>query len=195
MNKQKLVEITYTKLSSDKSFMAYYLEQFKLTERKTRENLLKLLHCSLEDYYKLGLCKAPDPLESNFSERILKISAYSNASFHALTDIIERVYVNENAPLSEESTLIPKTKTDNFEEKIKQLTDIFPLPSWITNIRLKIYQAALTTFLILTFVFNSNVKGQESNIRSFYEIGNANYKDSIRYISLRDNTFVKKPGF
>lgn len=191
MNKLKLFEITFHKLSADKAFIAYYLKQFLVAQHKTQEDILQLLNCSLEDYYKLGLCKAPEFDKVYFEERIHKISTYANVYAPALTIILQPAYLNEDIVYSGDAGFL-KSILANLNKKINQLTEVFSLPPWFTGSRLKFYQAALPLLFTAFLFLNYGGKGSQAAIDHFYTIENAHYKDSIQTIAMQDNTFVAK---
>lgn len=194
MDKIKLLEITFDKLSADKTFMAYYLEKIRSVESKSREEIRNSLNCSTEDYYKLGLCKAPEAGAESFEERMLRISRYSNSPAGNLIRMIKTVHTLD----SEEQEAIGgvwlgfKNRIGKIRAKIEHLVSsegALPLPDWFINTSVRLGQAGLSTFVILVFIFNFTTLGKGQSVRDFYN-GNAYYNDSIRGMTLRDNTFV-----
>jgi DNA-binding Xre family transcriptional regulator len=194
MDKLRLLEITYTKLSADKAFMAYYLERVHSTGSRTREEICDALRCSPEDYFKLGLCKAPETNAVNFEERLQKICSYSNCSFPDLVHIIKTGQIRD----VEEHTLpdLGTNWANILTRKIKKQVGSegsFPLPSWLINTSVRLGQAGLSTLVILAFIFNFTTIGKSQNTTVFYNKENAHYRDSIQGTTLRDNTFVVLP--
>jgi succinate dehydrogenase flavin-adding protein (antitoxin of CptAB toxin-antitoxin module) len=183
MNKLKLFENTYGKLASDKSFMAYYLEQLIIRENKTKEDLITLLNCSAEDFYKLALCKAPEKNAANLKLRLIKIAEYTNTSALILSNILDPTLQTNNAAIKS-ATVIGKIIDD-----IKQL---FPLPKWLLTARPFVYNAFATACTIILFVFIFNPTQQKTKNVQVFMGDYFTYTDSIKYIQQQDNTSVYK---
>src|SRR5436190_11765814 len=79
------------KLESDHNFIAYAMKKYGEVEKISEGEICSLLSCSLEDYYKLALCRVPDVNADDFVARLNKISQYGNASIAELNRIIKRV--------------------------------------------------------------------------------------------------------
>lgn len=94
-DKIKLLESAVKKASTDKAFIAYYLEKYSLLENKRPNEIKDALDCSMEDYYKLGLCKVPEVNKPDFSKRLKEISAYTQTSILVLNNIVKRVSIIE----------------------------------------------------------------------------------------------------
>jgi hypothetical protein len=90
-DKLKLLETANKKASMDKDFVAYYLNRYLEIEQVTQQQVINALNCPLEDYYKLGLCKAPAVESKDFLQRLTDISIYSHISAIELNKIIKRV--------------------------------------------------------------------------------------------------------
>lgn len=90
-DKLKLLETANKKASMDKDFVAYYLNRYLDIEQLTEQQIINTLNCPIEDYYKLGLCKAPNVESKNFLQRLTDISTYTRISVIELNKIIKRV--------------------------------------------------------------------------------------------------------
>lgn len=90
-DKLKLLESAAQKASTDSAFIAYYLEEYARIENTQRTELMNSLNCSLENYYRLGLCKAPEVTHPDYLARIKKISTYAQSSMMMLNTIIKCV--------------------------------------------------------------------------------------------------------
>src|SRR5687767_7663717 len=154
MDKIKLLEITFDKLSADKTFMAYYLEKIRSVESKSREEIRNSLNCSTENYYKLGLCKAPRVGAESFEERMLRIGRYSNSPAVDLIRMIKTVHTLDS---EEQKTMAGfglgfKNRIREIRAKIEHLVSsegALPLPAWFINTSVRLGQAGLSTFVIL----------------------------------------------
>ena len=90
-DKVKLLESAAKRVSQDKEFIAFYLERYSLLENKNAQEIQKALNCTLENYYKLGLCKAPQVSMPDFTERLRRISVHTQSSIFVLSSIVKRV--------------------------------------------------------------------------------------------------------
>src|SRR5688500_8789071 len=90
-DKLKLLETANKKASMDKEFVAYYLNKYLVIEQITKQQIINTLNCSIEDYYKLGLCKAPSVESKDFLQCLTNISTYTHISVIELNSIIKRV--------------------------------------------------------------------------------------------------------
>jgi len=90
-DKLKLLEQAVRKAENDSSFIAYFINKYNTFEKTTEQEIISNLNCSLEDYYKLNLCRVPDADANDFIERLNKISQYTNTSMLELNKIIKRV--------------------------------------------------------------------------------------------------------
>lgn len=94
-NNIKFLELATDKVSKDKDFMAYFLKCYQENENLSTDRLILSLKCTVEDYYKLALCRVPNMNADDFVERLNKISDYSNTSAIELNKIIKAIGVNE----------------------------------------------------------------------------------------------------
>ena len=73
-------------------FMANTLKKYRELEKISESELINILQCSVNDYYKLALCTKPDFAESDFKSRLSVISEYAGIDTNILTKIIKHVY-------------------------------------------------------------------------------------------------------
>lgn len=90
-DKIKLLEFANKKAATDKEFIAYFLNQYLDIEQTTEDAIIAMLNCNTENYYKLGLCKAPNITDNSYLDRLNKISFYVGISSLELNKIIKRV--------------------------------------------------------------------------------------------------------
>jgi hypothetical protein len=174
MDKLKLFEVTFNKLSDDPMYLAYYLKRLMILENKTQEELINLVGCTVEDYFKLALCKAPQPGEPDFNKRIKNIAAYTNTSEIVLGNIL--------APLSQREALHKRTpglmaETWAVFKKI--------VPSWI-------YQPLVTALAVVLFVAPAFTQASDTKNLQVYLGDYVQYTDSVKHLLLPDNTAVSK---
>lgn len=86
----KLLEHAARKVEVDSGFIAYLMKKYLEVENISEQEILSTLHCSVENYYKLNLCRIPDINASDFVSRLNKISEYTNSSAIELNKIIKR---------------------------------------------------------------------------------------------------------
>ncbi|MBA2612120.1 MAG: hypothetical protein H0U95_09120 [Bacteroidetes bacterium] len=181
MNKLKLFEHTYNKLAADKGFIAYYLDQMAINENKTPEEIMVLLDCTPESYYKLALCQAPVINSTDFITRIKKIAEYANVSDVILANIIAP------ATIIETTSVLPRKRSF-----LLQIKNIISLPQPLIQFPAKIYQIGISTVIIILFIVSFTPKKTEiKNLQSFIA-DYSGYTDSIKYTQLSDNTYVCK---
>ena len=89
--KLNLLKSAIAHVEQNHEFMAYFLKEYSAIERITESDLLSDFGCSLDDYYKLALCKAPDVNDPDFILRLKRISEYINVSTARLSAVIMRV--------------------------------------------------------------------------------------------------------
>lgn len=87
----KLFALANKKAAEDSDFLAYFLKKYSEIERISEQELIAFLNCTLQDYYKLGLCRVPDISTNDFPSRLKKISEFANVSVFELNKIIKRV--------------------------------------------------------------------------------------------------------
>src|SRR5688572_11923767 len=90
-DKIKLLEAANKKVADNSEFIAYYLLKYSKIENFSQQDIISILKCSAEDYFKLGLCKAPKIDSSNFIDELNKVSDYTHVSTIELNNIIKRV--------------------------------------------------------------------------------------------------------
>lgn len=88
--KIKMLELASQKAADDSGFIAYLMKTYLEVENISEQEIQSTLHCSVEDYYKLNLCRVPDVNASDFVIRLNKISQYTNTSAIELNKIIKR---------------------------------------------------------------------------------------------------------
>ena len=91
-DKFKLLELAVKKVCEDRNFMAFYLIRYSQSERISQHDIISSLNCSLENYYRLGLCRVPDANSNNFIEQLNNVSAFTHTSALELNRIIKRVH-------------------------------------------------------------------------------------------------------
>ena len=182
MNKLKLLEITFNKLSDDSTYMAHYLKKASLLENKSQAEMQKLLNCPEEDYYKLGMCQAPSLQSPDFKLRIKKIASYVNTSEVILANIID--YSGAKSMQLPEQQISQSFLSQVFSE----LKRLFPVPAWI-------YQPLLTTLMILLFIMPAFSKGNEAKNLQLFISDYVHYIDSVKYIQQNDKTMTCRNSF
>lgn len=90
-DKIRLLKIAISKVSNDKNYIAYFLEEYIKIEQTSEENIISDLKCSLEDYYKLSLCKISEINSTEFLSDLNAISSYIKIPILELNRIIKRV--------------------------------------------------------------------------------------------------------
>lgn len=90
-DKIKLLEAAMKKISSEKEFMAFVLSKYLEIEKISEGSLISELKCSLEDYYKLGLCRVPKTTSKDFILRLNSMCEYTHTPVSELNKIIKRV--------------------------------------------------------------------------------------------------------
>jgi hypothetical protein len=88
--KIKMLELAANKASNDSGFIAFMIKKYLEFENISEKEILSLLQCSEEDYYKLNLCRVPDINAIDFVSRLNIICKYSNSSAIELNKIIKR---------------------------------------------------------------------------------------------------------
>ena len=88
--KIKMLELASDKAATDSGFIAYLMKKYLEFENISEQEVLSTLHCTMEDYYKLNLCRVPDINASDFVSRLNNISQYTNSSANELNKIIKR---------------------------------------------------------------------------------------------------------
>lgn len=90
-DKIKLLELAFKNISEDRNFLSFYLLKYLDIEKVSQQEVMKNLNSSLENYYRLGLCRVPDSSSSSYIEQLNKISEHSHVSTLGLNTIIKRV--------------------------------------------------------------------------------------------------------
>ena len=90
-DKIKLLELANKQIASNEAFLAYFLAQYSEIEHVTAEATMEMLECNYENYYKLGLCKAPITTHANYITELNKVADYIGISAIVLNKIIRRV--------------------------------------------------------------------------------------------------------
>ena len=88
--KIKMLELASNKAANDSGFIAYLMKKYLEVENISEQEILSTLHCTVEDYYKLNLCRVPDINANDFVTRLNNISQYTNSSAFELNKIIKR---------------------------------------------------------------------------------------------------------
>ena len=88
--KIKMLELAATKASNDSGFVAFVIKRYLEFENISEQEILSILQCSEENYYKLSLCRVPDINAIDFVSRLNIICKYTNSSAIELNKIIKR---------------------------------------------------------------------------------------------------------
>lgn len=80
------------RMEDNHEFMAYTLKKYCEFEQISETELLKVLDCSINSYYELALCKAPDISASDFMDRLAIISEYVAIEMSKLIMVIKHVH-------------------------------------------------------------------------------------------------------
>jgi len=88
--KIKMLELASNKASNDSGFIAYLIKKYLEVENISEQEIISILHCTEENYYKLNLCRVPDVNANDFVSRLNRISEYTNSSAVELNNIIKR---------------------------------------------------------------------------------------------------------
>ena len=92
MNEQlRLLELANKKAANDDEFIGFILKKYAEIESLSEEDVRAKLNCSLEDYYRLSLCKTPEVNSTGFVEQLNRIATHSNVSMMELNTLIKRV--------------------------------------------------------------------------------------------------------
>lgn len=92
MNEQlRLLDLANKKAASDNEFIGYILKKYGEIENHSEVEICAKLNCSLEDYYRLSLCKTPEVNSNDFVEQLNRIATHSNVSMMELNTLIKRV--------------------------------------------------------------------------------------------------------
>ncbi len=173
MNKLKLFEITFNKLSDDEGYFAYYLKRRMIVQGQSQDALQAMLRCNEEDYYKLALCRVPVLSEPDFQERLQKIAAYTNTDLQALGSL--------TGVTTATNTGIPQPGLISASWAIFKRA----VPAWI-------YQPMVTALLLVIFLIPAFSQAHHSKNTQAYIEAYISYTDSTRHLLLRDNTSVCK---
>lgn len=199
MSKLDLLKTTYLKVREDHTYLAYYLETFLRVESMDLPAACQHLHCNEESFYRLGLCKAPSPRNTDFEERLKKIAVYTGLSYEDLAFLLLSVYEHDERPylsiplplVSEPWSHLEKNATI-FAHRINTLVLDF-LPAGIRTWMLRLSQISVSTALCLLFVVNFTGQGKSHNLKQFYQHEHAAYQDSVNGMCLEDRTSVELP--
>jgi hypothetical protein len=88
----KLLEMASKKAATDRDFIAYFLSNYIQIEHTSEDVVMTSLNCNVENYYRLGLCRAPNITDENYLDRLNNICVYIGISTLELNKIIKRVY-------------------------------------------------------------------------------------------------------
>lgn len=176
MNKFKLLEHTFNKLTADRSFVAYYLEQLAINENKSQNEIIQLLNCSEENYYKLGLCKVPEINAADYISRITKIARYAAVSEDILSNII--------------SPITTDVKPNKLIQAWKDFERLITLPNWYMQLQGKIYKTAFSFCILLLLIVSYTPQDCETKNLQVFISKHYGYTNTKKQIQLQDNTYV-----
>lgn len=118
-HKLKLLKTANKNIETDSGFFAHYLGKYSEIENVSETDIISMLNCTTENYYKLGLCKAPPVNSKDFVQRLNNISDYTGISVLTLNKIIKRVHsvlkiseINKHADTSYLMAARDKNKKD-----------------------------------------------------------------------------------
>lgn len=117
--KLEILEMAAKKVSSDGGFIAFIVMKYLEFEKISQKELVSILGCSEEDYYKLLLCRAPEVNASDFVKRLTNICQYTNASMIELNKIIKRTVSLLNLSESQEYFMAARDKNGKDENSKK----------------------------------------------------------------------------
>lgn len=197
-DKLKLLALTFKKVSSDKHFIAYYLQLFLMMENKTQDDLLNYLACAPSDFYKLGLSKLPDSAADNYHERITTICAYTAISETKLNYILSQV----NA----DATVLGDVQLKTLEEQLfarwlrsgnpfirNTIQFAVPTENYVlaltSKIPARVYRSGFACAALIISFFISNLRVDEG---LYYQSLRHDYGDSTKHLAVADKTFVYK---
>jgi hypothetical protein len=176
MNKLKLLEHTFNKLTADKSFVAYYLEQLAITENKSKDEIIQLLNCTEENYYKLGLCKAPEINAADYVSRITIIARYATVSEVILSNIVSPVTAD--------------VKPNKIIQIWENFERVITLPNWYIRSQGKIYKTAFSVCILLLLLVSYTPQDRETKNLQVFISDHYSYTDTKKHVQLQDNTYV-----
>jgi len=108
-------------------YMASILAAYRQMEQVGDAELMDLLHCEADDYYRLALCHVPNLQAGTFAERVRHIAGFANVSVTALASIIKRVKIAQNLaetlPDAPQNTLLKAARDRDQEPGGHEATD------------------------------------------------------------------------
>lgn len=111
--KLNFLKSAITRVENDQEFMAYTLKKYCEFEKISEVELMSTLECSVDNYYKLALCKVPDISESDFRPRLAIISEYVNIDTSKLIKVIKHVHMVLQFTLNTGSVLMAARDKDS----------------------------------------------------------------------------------
>lgn len=91
ITKLNLMQSAAARFENNPEFWASSLKTYCGSESLSETELLIEFNCSVDNYYKLALCKVPDIKADDFDPRLKVISEYTNIAVDHLTTVIKRV--------------------------------------------------------------------------------------------------------
>lgn len=195
-DKIKLLALTFQKVSADKNFMAYHLNQFAAIENKTPKRLADDLNSSLEQFYKLGLSKAPEAQALDYAQRLSAICDYTGVKLSAVNHLLQQVaqYQKVTTRVQQqtlEQALFSSWQTSNHAILHKTVEVLHSANQLFANLQAKVpaklFKSGLALLCLVFSIFLSNTKVDDTAI---YASSTKNYKHAHRYIAAVDNTHV-----
>jgi len=95
-DKVELLRYAVQKISDNRDYMGFYLKKYCSLERITDAQLIGKLNSDYEDYFKLGLCIAPESSNKDFLDKVNVISDYTHISSLDIIHIIKYVATIEH---------------------------------------------------------------------------------------------------
>lgn len=174
MDKTKLLEITFHKLSSDEGFIAFYLNRYAGNHRLSPAEMMEQLGCSAADYYRLGLCQAPGPGLADFTDRLARVAGYAGVPLTLLSAMMQDSKV-EAATGFQAAIPLPAF----LKRWYKALTDI-PAPGFALG------RTGLSLLSLLFFIGIITARVDIKHHQQHF----SEYKDSVKRLCAADNTWV-----
>jgi hypothetical protein len=176
MDKLRLLETTFHKLSSDERFIAYYLNRYAATRQLKADEMMSQLGCSAGDYYRLGLCQAPERSHVDYTGRLARIAGYAGVPLTVLNAMMQETSLAVTA-----GPLFTIPLPGFLRRWYKTLLDI-PAPGFALGRTSLSFLSLL--FFIGVITARVDAKSQQHH-KSFAE-----YKDSVERLCATDNTWV-----
>jgi hypothetical protein len=171
MDKLRLLETTFHKLLSDERFIAYYLNRYATTHQLRTTEMMNQLGCNAGDYYRLGLCQAPERSHADYTARLARIAGYAGVPLTLLSAMMQETTAGP---------LFTIPLPGFLQRWYRTLLDI-PAPGFALG------RTGLSFLSLLFFIgiITARVDAKSQHHQRFAE-----YKDSVERLCAADNTWV-----